>query len=119
MVRALGVLPIQRRNDEQELQIIRWSARRLRVTDNLAFRARLALGSLRKDKMRTELCKEVESQLTQIAVWKLQLREGVDGDFGDNAALEAVGTGNYFGRRAHKSGLTERKRCLIAIANST
>ena len=67
------------------------SARRTRRTHTPAFKAQVALATLREDKTLTELCRQLELHPNQIVDWKRQLLEHAADAFGGGAeAAEPV-----------------------------
>ena len=55
--------------------MVKKSPRRIRRTHRSAFKARVALATLREDKTMAELCKQFELHPNQISEWTRQLLE--------------------------------------------
>ena len=71
--------------------MVKKSARRTRRTHTPAFKAQVALATLRDDKTLTELCRQFELHPNQIVDWKRQLLEHAADAFGGGAeAAEPV-----------------------------
>jgi transposase len=74
-VETLGVESGRGRPGEKEFSKVKKSARRTRRTHSPAFKAQVALATLRDDKTMAELCKEYEADSSQSLDWKRQLLE--------------------------------------------
>ncbi len=71
--------------------MVKKSARRTRRTHTPAFKAQVALATLREDKTLTELCRQFELHPNQIVDWKRQLLAHAADAFGGGAeAAEPV-----------------------------
>ena len=68
--------------------MVKKSARRTRRTHTPAFKAQVALATLREDKTLTELCRQFELHPNQITEWKRQLLEHATDAF-DGGAVAA------------------------------
>ena len=102
------------------------SGRRTRRTHNPAYKARVALAALREDRTLAQLCEqfEVHPNLVSEWEWERQLLERAAGVFDAGAWPEPVnlaplharigqGAGErFFRRRAHQSGIAERKAMI-------
>ncbi|WP_161914419.1 IS3 family transposase [Methylosinus sp. C49] len=99
-----------------------------RRTHSPAFKAKVALAAIKGEKTLSELAQQFDVHPNQITTWKGQLLEGAAGVFGhekpeakeaavDLKALHAkIGeltlTNGFFVRRAHQSGIAERKTMI-------
>ncbi|MBE0703701.1 MAG: IS3 family transposase [Afipia sp.] len=102
--------------------------KRSRRTHSPAFKAKVALAAIKGEKTLAELAQQFDVHPNQITTWKSQLLEGAAGVFGqekaepkeaavDLKALHAkIGEltleNDFLGRRAHKSGIAERKKMI-------
>ena len=57
--------------------------KRTRRTHSPAFKAKVALAAIKREKTRIELAQEFDVHANQIKQWRDQLLEGVTGIFGD------------------------------------
>ncbi|MCB1537330.1 MAG: IS3 family transposase [Rhodoblastus sp.] len=101
--------------------------KRSRRTHSPAFKAKVALAAVKGDKTLAELAQQFDVHPNQITTWKNHLLEGAAGVFGhDKESAEApvdlkslhakIGElaleNGFFVRRAHKSGVVERKKMI-------
>ncbi|WP_281927849.1 IS3 family transposase [Methylocystis iwaonis] len=102
--------------------------KRSRRTHSPAFKAKVALAAIKGEKTLAELAQQFDVHPNQITTWRSQLLEGAAGVFGQDktepkeAAVDLKGLhakigeltleNGFFVRRAHKSGIAERKKMI-------
>ncbi|HWA43126.1 MAG TPA: IS3 family transposase [Hypericibacter adhaerens] len=102
--------------------------KRSRRTHTPAFKARVALASLKGDKTLSELAQQYDVHPNQISTWRTQLLEGAQGVFGGSAPAGAappvdlkelhakIGQltleNDFLGRCAHQGRIAERKEMI-------
>ncbi|MGJ0395056.1 MAG: IS3 family transposase [Methylocystis sp.] len=102
--------------------------KRSRRTHSPAFKAKVALAAIKGEKTLAELAQQFDVHPNQITTWRSQLLDGAAGVFGlektepKEAAVDLKGLhakigeltleNGFFVRRAHKSGIAERKKMI-------